>query len=182
MIKSRVQPNFAVAGDWSVYTVYLVMPGDWIQARFFSWVFDVADVRLEADGTSTLVVLKMNSNSPKLVDGEWSQFFIGFDGAAEHIAANAADDFKVGIMASDPAETSDCILDTIDVNPPESQSRVLPRRQRRQQLRQAARSQRTLETARQWEEYNKSVNELGEFEETVFIPVKSEDTVFVPAK
>ena len=103
------------------------MPGDWIQARFFSWVFDAADVRLEADGSSTLVVLKMN---------------------AEHITPNTADDFKVGIMATDPQETFDCILDTIDVNPPESQSRVLPRRQRRKQLRQARRFQRTLETAR----------------------------------
>ena len=30
------------------------MPGDWVEARFFSWVFDVADVTLEADGSSTL--------------------------------------------------------------------------------------------------------------------------------
>ena len=54
MIKSRVQPNFAVAGNWDTYTIYILMPGDWVEARFFSWVFDVADVKLEADGTSTL--------------------------------------------------------------------------------------------------------------------------------
>ena len=158
------------------------MPGDWIEARFFSWVFDVFDTRLEADSSSTLVVLKMNSNSPKLTEGDWSEFFIGFDNAAEHISNGNADNFKVGIIAGDPGETSECILDTIDVRPPESQSRVLPRRQRRKQLRSAARSQRTLATSQQWEEYYKRVAELGEIEKTVFIPVTEEETVFIPAK
>ena len=76
----------AVAGDWSTYTVYLMMPGDWTAARIFSWIFDVTDVKLEADGTSTLVTLSMNANSPVLQDGKWSKFFIGFDNIAEHVS------------------------------------------------------------------------------------------------
>ena len=127
------------------------MPGDWVEARFFSWVFDVADVKLEADGTSTLgkeqkislglncllVTLSMNDNSPTLVDGEWSEFFFGYDGAAEHVANGETDTYKIGILpivgSSDP-----CIMDVNAVTPPESQSRALPRKQRREKLRATA--------------------------------------------
>merc|ERR1711935_813075 len=83
LIKSRVQANPAVAGDWSSYTIYLMMPGDWTSARVFCWIYDVADIKLEADGTSSLITLTMNANSPTLTS-DWTKFFIGFDNIAEH--------------------------------------------------------------------------------------------------
>ena len=83
------------------------------------------------------VTLSMNKNSPTLVDGEWAEFFFGYDGAAEHVANDQTDNYKVGILpiegSSDP-----CIMDVNDVSPPESQSRALPRKQRREKLRAAA--------------------------------------------
>ena len=79
----------------------------------------------------------MNENSPTLVDGEWSEFFFGYDGAAEHVANGETDTYKIGILpiegSSDP-----CIMDVNDVTPPESQSRALPRKQRREKLRATA--------------------------------------------
>ena len=81
----------------------------------------------------------MNENSPTLVDGEWSEFFFGYDGAAEHVANGDTDNYKVGILptqgSSDP-----CIMDVNDVRPPESQSRALPRKQRREKLRATAKA------------------------------------------
>ena len=130
------------------------MPGDWVEARFFSWVFDVADVKLEADGSSTLgknfnkilpqklyiiVTLTMNENSPTLVDGEWSEFFFGYDGAAEHVANGDTDNYKVGILPTE-GSSDPCIMDVNDVRPPESQSRALPRKQRREKLRATAKA------------------------------------------
>ena len=79
----------------------------------------------------------MNDNSPTLVDGEWSEFFFGYDGAAEHVANGETDTYKIGILpivgSSDP-----CIMDVNAVTPPESQSRALPRKQRREKLRATA--------------------------------------------
>merc|ERR1712147_30054 len=145
LIKSRVQANPAVAGDWSQYTIYLMMPGDWTSARVFCWIYDVASIELEADGTSSLITLTMNANSPTLTSA-WTKFFIGFDNIAEHVAAGNTDNYKVGVV---PGEgTSDtCIMDTNAVSPPESPSRVLPRKQRRQALRQALKQQRLAQSS-----------------------------------
>ena len=79
----------------------------------------------------------MNENSPTLVDGEWSEFFFGYDGAAKHVANGKIDRFKVGILPIE-GSSNPCIMDVNDVRPSESQSRALPRKQRREKLRATA--------------------------------------------
>jgi hypothetical protein len=86
----------AVTSDWSAYTVFLMLPGDWSDARIFTWVFDVEDIVVEADKSSTLVVLKQNANSPVLTS-EWSDFYVGFDNIAAQIESDGAGlDYKIG--------------------------------------------------------------------------------------
>ena len=96
LVDSRVSADFATSDDWSVYTVYLMLPGDWSDARIFTWVFDVADVTLEADGSSTLVTLSMNANSPTLTSA-WSDFYVGFDNIKNFIDQGVADSYKIGL-------------------------------------------------------------------------------------
>ena len=95
LVDSRVEANLAVDSDWSEYTVFLLLPGDWTNARIFTWVFDIVSVELEEDETSTMVVLKQNANSPVLTD-DWSQFFVGFDNIQSFIDAGTAADYKIG--------------------------------------------------------------------------------------
>ena len=95
LVDSRVMNNLAVAADWSAYTVYLLLPGDWTNARIFTWVYDIVSVELEDDETSTLVVLEQNANSPVL-DTNWSQFFVGFDNIQSFIDAGTNLDYKIG--------------------------------------------------------------------------------------
>jgi hypothetical protein len=175
LIKSRVQANPAVAGDWSSYTIYLMMPGDWTSARVFCWIYDVADIKLEADGTSSLITLTMNANSPTLTS-DWTKFFIGFDNIAEHRINT--ENYKVGVV---PGEgTSDtCIMDTNAVSPPESPSRVLPRKQRRQVLRQALKQQRLAQSS------TGAGNGHKNHDQTVFIPAagyEDHETVFIAGR
>ena len=73
-----------------------MLPGDWSDARIFTWVFDVVDVTLEADGSSTLVTLSMNANSPTLTSA-WSDFYVGFDNIKNFIDQGVADSYKIGL-------------------------------------------------------------------------------------
>ena len=103
----------------------------------------------------------MNANSPTLTES-WTKFFIGFDNIAEHVAAGNTDNFKVGVVPG--TGTSDtCIMDTNDVRPPESPSRVLPRKQRRKALRQALHEQRLAASS------TGVGNGKSNFDQTVFI-------------
>ena len=52
LVDSRVEANEFVSSDWTTYTVYLMLPGDWSLARVFTWVFDVESMTVEDDGSS----------------------------------------------------------------------------------------------------------------------------------
>ncbi|CAG5089032.1 Oidioi.mRNA.OKI2018_I69.PAR.g12059.t1.cds [Oikopleura dioica] len=129
LIQSRVEANLAVTSDWSTYTVLLVFPGDLTDARIFTWVFDVANVILEADGSSTMVVLNQNANSPSLTDA-WSEFFVGLDNVASIVDSDDLTTFKVGVMPGSIANP-DCVLDTNADMPSESSSRIKQRKERK---------------------------------------------------
>ena len=129
LIQSRVQANLATFQDWSTYTVLLVCPGDLTDARIFTWVFDVADVKLEADGSSTMVILNQNANSPSLTDS-WSEFFVGLDNVAHLAASGDLTTFKVGVMPGSIADPN-CVLDTNADMPSESATRIKQRKERK---------------------------------------------------
>ena len=169
-----VQANLAVASidEFSTYTVYMMMPGDWSQARIFSWIYDVANVQLESDGTSTLVTLVMNDNSVVLESGKWANFFVGFDNIPEHISAGIQATYKMGIVPGEGSSNT-CIMDVNAASPPESLSRVLPRKQRRREIRQALKNQRTTAAKERLAEYNEKLNVLKNYDQTVFIPAAS---------
>jgi len=137
LVDSRVEANEFVSSDWTTYTVYLMLPGDWSLARVFTWVFDVESMTVEDDGSSTLVVLKQNANSPTLTT-DWSQFYVGFDNIGQFVQDGTALDYKVGVLPFDSSD-SVCIMDHSPVSPEESASRKLPRKRARQRARQAAR-------------------------------------------
>jgi hypothetical protein len=136
LVDSRITENLAVSSDWSAYTVYLLLPGDWTNARIFTWVFDVVSMELEDDESSTLVVLQQNANSPALTS-DWSQFFVGFDNIQSFIDAGTALDYKIGIV---PTVTTDsqCVMGHFPVAPEESSSRSAPRKHHRKLARQLA--------------------------------------------
>ena len=108
----------------------------------------------------------MNDNSRVLQDGKWSNFFIGFDNIPEHVSNESHDKYKVGIIAGEGSGDK-CIMDVNAASPPESQSRVLPRKPRRQALRQALKSQRTTTAKERYAELNQKIHHLDE--DTVFI-------------
>lgn len=139
LVDSRVMNNLAISSDWSVYTVYLLLPGDWTNARIFTWVYDIVSVELEDDESSTLVTLQQNANSPVL-SADWSQFFVGFDNIQSFIDAGTALDYKIGVV---PFVTTDsqCVMGHYQVAPEESTSRSAPRKMARQHARRLARKQ-----------------------------------------
>ena len=70
-------------------------------------------------------------------------------------------------------------MDTNDVRPPESPSRVLPRKQRRKALRQALHEQRLAASS------TGAGNGKSNFDQTVFIPADNfvdHETVFIAGK
>jgi len=92
-------------------------------------VFDVAQVKLEADGSSTMVVLSQNANSPTLSD-TWSEFFVGLDNVASLADSGDLTTFKVGVMPGSIVDP-DCVLDTNAPMPSESPSRMKQRKERK---------------------------------------------------
>ena len=52
LVDSRVEANEFITADWTTYTVYLMLPGDWSLARVFTWVYDVESMTVEDDGSS----------------------------------------------------------------------------------------------------------------------------------
>merc|ERR1712048_1207626 len=137
LVNSRVQSNTLIQSDWSEYTVMLMMPGDWSQARIFSWIFDVDLTILESDGTSTLVVLRQNANSPVLEVNTWSQFYVGFDNVAQYVADNTWDTYRIGIVPGSPtSEQLTCLVDILPVIPTESPERVERRKIRQEKIKE----------------------------------------------
>ena len=106
-----------------------MFPGDLTDARIFTWVFDVANVILEADGSSTMVVLNQNANSPILSEA-WSEFFVGLDNVASIVDSDDLTTFKVGVMPGS-ISNPDCVLDTNADMPSESSSRIKQRKDRK---------------------------------------------------
>lgn len=95
LVDSRITNNLAITNDWSDYTVFILLPGDWSNARIFTWVLDIVSIEVEDDESSTMVVLKQNANSPVL-GSDWSQFFIGFDNIQSFIDAGTSFKYKIG--------------------------------------------------------------------------------------
>jgi hypothetical protein len=127
LVESRVQQS-AVAGDWSTYTVFLVLPGGWTDVRIFTWIYDVVDIHLETDSSSTIVTLAQNANSPILTQGFWNDFFVGFDNIPTDDMSTALD-FRIGVMPGTPSDVS-CVVDALPVTPPESAQRKHHRQQK----------------------------------------------------
>lgn len=127
LVESRVQQS-AVAGDWSTYTVFLVLPGGWTDVRIFTWIYDVVDIHLETDSSSTIVTLAQNANSPILTQGFWNDFFVGFDNIPTDDMSTALD-FRIGVMPGTPTDVS-CVVDALPVTPPESAQRKHHRQQK----------------------------------------------------
>ena len=113
LVDSRVTWDLSTTDDWSVYSVYLLLPGDWSDARIFAWVFDIADVTVEDDGSSTLVTLNMNANSPTLTS-DWSNFYVGFDNIKSFIDSGVSDTYKIGKLKFDEEpSTLACKMSTL---------------------------------------------------------------------
>ena len=91
---------------------------------------------LESDGSSTLVVLSQNQNSPDLLKNKWSRFFVGFDKIPDSVSD--VTDFRMGVMpgssGSDQAESLKCLLESLPVQPSESESRKVLREIRQEKL------------------------------------------------
>jgi hypothetical protein len=139
LVKSRVQPNLELTNNWDNYTVLLMLPGDYSKTRIFSWIYDIDMTILESDGSSTLVVLSQNQNSPDLLKNKWSRFFVGFDKIPDSVSD--VTDFRMGVMpgsvsssGSDQAESLKCLLESLPVQPSESESRKVLREIRQEKL------------------------------------------------
>merc|ERR1712186_259732 len=81
-------------------------------ARVFTWIYDVTDVTLETDSSSTLVTLSKNSNSPDLSTGDCTDFFVGFDNIQAFIDAGTSLDYKIGVMPGTP-DNIVCVMDAL---------------------------------------------------------------------
>jgi len=136
LITSRVQSNHLIQSDWSQYSVLVMLPGDWSQARIFSWIYDVDDFSIvESDASSTLVVLRQNVNSPVLELNQWADFFIGFDNVAAYVTDGSWDTYRIGIVPGSPSsEELTCLTEILAVQPAESPERVERRKIRQEKL------------------------------------------------
>jgi len=135
LVTSRVQSNHLIQSDWSEYSVLVMLPGDWSQARIFTWIYDVDVSIVESDATSTLVVLRQNGNSPVLELNEWAEFFIGFDNIAEYITDGSWDTYRIGIVPGSPSSDElICLTEILAQQPAESPERVERRKVRQEKL------------------------------------------------
>jgi len=133
LVKSRVQPNLEMSQNWNEYTVLLLLPGDFTKTRIFSWIYDIDLTIVESDGSSTLVFLSQNQNSPNLLQNKWSRFFVGFDNIPNTVTDIT--DFRMGVIPGLSSEHNmECLIDALPVEPQESESRKVLREIREEKL------------------------------------------------
>jgi hypothetical protein len=130
LIKSRVQKSVSVSH--ADYNVLLMLPGDWSQAKIFSWVYDIDSITLETDSSSTLVVMKQNANSPSVSVNSWTDFYMGFSNIEEFVTNQQHLNYRVGLSPTDITDPQ-CIVDINPVAPLESARRKVARAQKQAQ-------------------------------------------------
>ena len=124
LVISRVQPGDVAGADYSDHSIILMLQGDWSQAKVFAWIYDIDLTILEADATSTMVVMRPNANTPTLKNNEWLKVFIGFGNAEEAVNNGVFLTYKVGIIPGQPAEDQlTCLPEILAASPEESELR-----------------------------------------------------------
>jgi hypothetical protein len=124
LVISRVQPGDVSGADYSDHSILLMLQGDWSQVQVFAWIYDIDLTILEADATSTLVVMRPNANTPALKNNDWQKVFIGFSNAEEAVSNGVFLTYKVGIVPGAPAEDQlTCLPEILAASPEESELR-----------------------------------------------------------
>merc|ERR1712157_340636 len=122
-------------------------------------IYDIDLTILEADATSTMVVMRPNANTPTLKNNEWLKVFLGFGNAEEAVNNGVFLTYKVGIVPGQPAEDQlTCLPEILAASPEESalrKRRREPRQKRKKFTEKIIENQKNREGGG-----NKSTNRL----------------------